>query len=96
MSYLLSIIKVEDYEKWKAEFDTGEGNVFRKSGGMRSYQLFRTEDDSNTLALLCEFDTLDAARKFVQSDELKEVSRQFGVIGESGSWIIDEIEKKTV
>jgi len=63
---------------------------------MKSYQLFQTEDDPNILALLCEFDALVVARKFAQSDELKEISMQSGVIEESGSWIIEEIEKISV
>jgi len=96
MPYLLTVLKVDDYERWKTEFDCEEGKAFRKSNGMKSYQLFRTEGDPSTLVLLCEFDSFDLAQKFSRSDELKVISMQSGVIEESGSWIIEEIEKKSV
>jgi len=96
MAYFLTVLKVDDYERWKTEFDCEEGKAFRKSNGMKSYQLFRTRNDPNTLALLCEFDSFDFAQKFSHSDDLKEISMQSGVIEESGSWIIEEIEKISV
>jgi hypothetical protein len=96
MPYLLTVIKVDNYDKWKTEFDTDEGKAFRKSKGMKNYHLFRTENDPQTLVLLCKFDTLDIARNFLHSEELREISRQSGVIGESGSWVIQKIEQMPV
>ena len=96
MPYILTVIKVDNYDKWKSEFDTDEGKAFRKSKGMKTYHLFQTENDPHTLVLLCEFDTLDTARNFLHSNELREISQKSGVIGESGSWVIKKIEEMSV
>ncbi len=93
MTYLLGILKVEDFAKWKSEFDSEEGAAMRKAGGMKSYQLFHIENDPNNLVLLSEFDNLDTARKFMQSGELKEAMQQSGVIGEGDAYFLEEVEK---
>lgn len=41
-------------------------------------------DDPNSVALLMEWDSLDDAQKFAQSQELREAMQQSGVIGYIG------------
>jgi uncharacterized protein (DUF1330 family) len=96
MPYALSIIKVKDYAKFKSEFDREDGIALRKAGEMKSYQLFPTEDDPNTVVLLTEFDNLDKARKFIQSEELQEASQQSGVVSTLGIYYLGEMEKGSV
>jgi quinol monooxygenase YgiN len=58
MPYSISVqLKVEDYAKWKAEFDGFAAP--RKASGEKSYQIFRLVDDPNTLVLIMEYDSLD-------------------------------------
>ena len=74
MSYILvTRHKVEDYARWKSAFD-GDTEM-RKGAGEKSYQIFHTDDDPNNLAILFEWDNLDNARKFMQSEELRERNR---------------------
>lgn len=96
MPYALSIIKVEDYARWKSEFDREDGIALRKAGEMKSYQLFPTEDDPNTIVLLTEFDSLDKARKFIQSKELQEEQQQSGVVSMLETYYLGEVEKGSV
>jgi len=93
MAHVLGVFKVEDFEKWKAGFASPEGVAMRKSGGMRSYRLFRTDGDPNKLVILSEFDDLDTARKFMQSDELRAAHQQSGAVGELVAQFLEEVEE---
>jgi len=96
MPYTLSILKVEDYARWKSDWDSEDSIVMRKGGGQGSFQIFHTEDDPNNLVLLIEMDNLDNARKFVQSKELREAMQRSGVIGQGDHYFLKEVEKGTL
>ena len=96
MPHLMGIFRVSDFTKWKAGFDTDQGKAMRKDMGMRSYALFHVENDPNRIVILCEFDDLTTARKFEESPELKEASRQAGVTEEAGPYYLKDIEERTV
>lgn len=78
MPYLLVRHKVTDYEKWKSMFDAH--SVTRQANGSRGGQLFRNASDPNELVILLEWDVLERACQFAQSEELREVMQQAGVI----------------
>jgi heme-degrading monooxygenase HmoA len=94
MPYLLIRHQVTDYAQWKSAFDAH--SVTRQSNGSRGGQLFRNASDPDELVVLLEWDDLERARQFVQSDELREVMQRAGVInhptisflkdGEQVSW----------
>lgn len=88
---LITLHKVEDYAKWKTEFDSDID--MRKEAGEKSYQIFHTDDDPNNLAILFEWDSLDNARKFMESNELREKMQKGGVIGEPEIRFLEEVEK---
>jgi heme-degrading monooxygenase HmoA len=88
---LITLHKVEDYAKWKTEFDSGMD--MRKEAGEKSYQVFHIDDDSNNLAILFEWDNLDNARKFMESNKLREKMQKGGVIGEPEIRFLEEAEK---
>lgn len=96
MPYALSILRVEDYAKWKSAFDSEDGIALRKAFDMKSYQLLQTGDDHINLVLLTEWDNLDKARKFMQSEELRVASQQSGVIEGSDTYFLEEVEKRSV
>jgi len=95
MPYVLVVRhKVEDYAKWKTAFD--EGIAMRKAGGEKSYQILHTNDDPNDLMLLFEWDNLDNARKFMQSEELRAVMQRAGVSKDVDISFLEEVEKGSV
>ena len=95
MPYTLGIFKVEDYAKWKSGFDSEDSIAMRKASGMKSYQLFQTEDDPNNIVILVEWDNLDTARKFLQSDELQEALQRSGV-PQIERYFLEEVEKGSI
>jgi heme-degrading monooxygenase HmoA len=80
MPYLLVRHKVTDYEQWKSVFDAH--SLTRQANGSRGGQLFRNASDPNELVVLLEWDVLEKARQFAQSEELREVLRRAGVVGQ--------------
>jgi heme-degrading monooxygenase HmoA len=78
MPYLLVRHKVIDYERWKSAFDAH--SLIRQANGSRGGQVFRNAADPNELVLLLEWDVLERARQFVQSEELRQVMQQAGVV----------------
>lgn len=93
MPYILARIKVEDYTKWKSGFGSPESAATRKANGAKSYQIFCTEDDPNHLVVLIEWDTLDNARKYYQSDKFREAQKNAGVTGPPEMYFLKEVEK---
>ena len=81
MPYLLVRHKVTDYDKWKSAFDAH--SLTRQANGSRGGQLFRNASDPNEVIMLLEWDVLETARQFVQSEELREVMQRAGVVDHS-------------
>ncbi|WMW26105.1 hypothetical protein RE474_05115 [Methanolobus sediminis] len=90
MVYVLIRHVVEDFSKWKPGFD--EHGSTRKKSGSKGGMLFRTSDDPNSLAILFEWDTIENARKFTESAELKQKMEEVGVISKPEIIFLDKIE----
>jgi uncharacterized protein (DUF1330 family) len=79
MTSMLVRSKVEDFQTWKKGFD--EGADLRASFGGGAEQVFQDASDPNTYVAVIEWDTLEDARKFAQSPELKAAMAKAGVVG---------------
>ncbi|MFN2266470.1 MAG: antibiotic biosynthesis monooxygenase family protein [Anaerolineales bacterium] len=79
MTSMLVRSKVEDFQTWKKGFD--EGADLRTSFGGGAEQVFQDASDPNTYVAVIEWDTLEDARKFAQSPELKAAMAKAGVVG---------------
>jgi hypothetical protein len=55
---------VRDYEAFKKVFDTDPAG--RAASGARSVRLFRDAEEQNSVAVLLDFDTKDAANGFLE------------------------------
>jgi hypothetical protein len=66
MPYLLIRHKVKDYARWKPCFD--EHVETRKASGSKSGRLFRSAVDPNEIVALFEWDDLELAHRFSQSE----------------------------
>ncbi len=91
MPYSLSRIKVEDYAKWKTVFDQ-LADARKASGGAKEGTLFRDADNPNDITILIEWDTLENARKFIQSDTVKNALKKSGAI-KSDFYFLNEVEQ---
>ena len=88
MAHLLIRHKVKDYPAWKKVF---EGVIdTRRAGGEKSYQILHTANDNNNLVALFEWDSLENAKKYASSPELKEAMGKAGVVEQPEIYFLEE------
>jgi quinol monooxygenase YgiN len=88
MTNVLIKHKVNDFPAWKTAFENFAAT--RKAGGEQSFRVMQTADDPNDLILLFEWDSVDNARRFLNSNELKETMDKAGVAGLPEVQFLDE------
>jgi heme-degrading monooxygenase HmoA len=91
MPYTFVRLDVKDYAKWKSVFD--ESGSFRRESGSKGGSVFRNADNPKEVVILLEWDNLENAREFVQSDRLREGMERAGVDGKPNVYFIDEVDK---
>ena len=79
MPYLMGRTTVEDYATFRKVFDGA--NEMRKSAGALSSSVFQSVDDPNEVIVEVEFATVDAAKAYMNSQELRERQQQSGSKG---------------
>jgi len=88
MATLLVRHKVHDYAKWKPLFD--EHGTTRQASGSQGGRLFRNADDPNEVIAIFEWDDLEKARQFAQSDDLRETMQRAGVADRPDVYFLEE------
>ena len=81
--------EVADYPAWKAAFDAALD--WRHKNGERSARIFHAAGNLNDLILLFEWESLEQARAFMASDELKARMARAGVKGQPRVEFITEM-----
>jgi len=79
---------VADYETWKnafAAFPPARGDAL-------FHRVNRNVDNPNNVTVVAGFDTVEAALKFRDNPELKQVMGDAGVVGTPRFEIFDEVE----
>lgn len=71
--------EVADYAAWKAAFDSAFD--WRRKNGERNCRIFRSAGNVNDLTLFFEWESLEKARAFIASEELKTRMASAGVKG---------------
>lgn len=71
--------KVADYARWKEAFDSHLTN--RKRAGETGCHVFHSVEDPHEIFLLLDWQTVDEARKFMNSDDLHQRMKDAGVQG---------------
>lgn len=89
MAHFLVHHRVEDYKSWKSVFD-GHSSL-RSEAGSLGGKIFRSASDPNEIFTLLEWDSLDNAKKFAQSDSIKEAMKKAGVVGIPSIYFVEEI-----
>ena len=93
MPSLLIRHHVADYLAWKAVFD--EHEPARRANGSQGGWLFRSTESGEVLVLL-EWDDLERARLFADSDDLREAMARAGVTDRPDIWFLEDVERPTV
>ena len=81
--------EVADYVAWKAAFDSALD--WRHKHGERSCRIFRSAANANDLTLFFEWESLEKARAFIASDELKTKMSAAGVKGATRIDLLTEV-----
>lgn len=92
MAYLIVRHQVENFDKWKPLYD--EHGAVRKQSGCKNEQLLRDSEDPNDLFILFEWDSIENARRFMQSEDLKQAMQNAGVIGTPEFHFLELVERK--
>ncbi len=83
--------RVEDYNKWKAVYDqTAE---FKHRLGWKRYRLYQVAGDRQDILVMEEFTTLEQARTFLNSDDLKQALRVAGIVGQPEILLLEGLEE---
>lgn len=89
MPSLLIRHRVEDMAAWKRVF--AEQEIVRRANGSRGGRILCAAADTNEILILLEWDDLERARLFVDSDDLQEAIRRAGVTGEPEFWFLEDV-----
>ena len=81
--------EVADYPAWRSVFDSVLD--WRQKNGERSYRIFHSAGNINDLTLLFEWESLEQARAFIASDELRNRMAKAGVKGEPRVEFLTEV-----
>jgi quinol monooxygenase YgiN len=90
MVHVLIKHKVKDYDKWKSVFD--EHSDSRKAGGEKGARLFHNVDKPNDIVIILEWDSIENAKKFYESDDLKKVMKDAGVLMKPYIYFLEEVK----
>ena len=82
---------VEDYARWKRVYDGFAPT--RKKMGVTGASVHRDPADANALIVVHHFKDLNAARAFVDSEELRSAMERSGVAGPPTIWLSEDIEE---
>lgn len=62
----------------------------RKAAGCKGTQVFRSSEDPNEILVLLEWNDLESARQFAQSQDLREVMQRAGVVGQPDVYFLND------
>jgi heme-degrading monooxygenase HmoA len=91
MPALLIRHRVADYAAWAPGF-AGDGEA-RRAHGCQNARLFRDARDPSQVLVLLDWDDLERARLFAQSDELREALTRAEVADEPTLWLLEETDR---
>lgn len=80
---------VSDYAAWRKSYD-GFAPI-QKAKGVTAQAVYQAADNPNDVTVTHEFASLDAAKAFVGSDELKKAMQGAGVVGAPTIWFTNRV-----
>ena len=93
MTYVMWHIKVEDFDKWKAVFDSDP--LERGANGSKGGLVLRNSKDANEAMILLEWDEnqLGKLQSLVQSPKCKEVQEESGYTEPPAIYVLEVADK---
>ena len=81
--------KIADFASWKKAYDDFEAT--RKSMGVTSHGVYQLEGDPTDITAYHEFASMDAAKAFAGSPQLREAMQRAGVVGQPDIWFANRV-----
>jgi quinol monooxygenase YgiN len=72
--------KVKDYTEWRKVFD--DLTSMRTGHGCTGHKVYQSPSDPNEITILTEWKTIDNAKEYATSEDLKEGMKDAGVISQ--------------
>ena len=89
MALVLIRHRIEDYAKWKKEFD---GFIEkRRAGGEKTFRVAHITSDKNNLCLVFDWDTTANAKRFLDSPDLAAAMKRAGVTEKPDIYIAEDL-----
>jgi hypothetical protein len=70
---------ISDYKAWRKVYD--DVAPLQKAGGVTAQAVYQAADNPNDITVTHEFGSVEAAKAFAKSDELKKAMQRAGVVG---------------
>lgn len=80
---------VADYKAWRKVYD--EFRTVQKANGVTAEAVYHALDNPNDIMVTHEFGSLDAAKAFLDSEDLKTAMKSAGVVGAPTIWFADQV-----
>lgn len=77
---------VVDYKAWKKGYDDFAPE--QKKGGVYYQQVYQSIDNPNNVTVIHDFHSLEKARAFFSSEELKATMKRIGSLGKPEIWYV--------
>lgn len=90
-AHIMARYTVADYDTWLTVFESIE--ELRQSMGGKTWRIFRNQDNLNEVVVLADWTSIEAARAFVASDEVREALSGAGVTSVPVFTYLDEVKK---
>jgi quinol monooxygenase YgiN len=79
---------VQDFARWKTVFDEHAGT--RKAAGCQGGRLFRDAEKSNDVTIVFHWDSLENAKGFLESQDLRSTMEKAGVLSLPEVYFLDD------
>jgi hypothetical protein len=89
MVHVLVRHKVADFTRWKEVFDSHLNA--RMHAGETGFRLFQSVGDPRDVTILLDWDSIEHARQFMSSDDLKTKMQQGGVAGTPDVQFLEDV-----
>lgn len=90
MATMIVTHRVSNFETWKSTYDGHAGA--RAQAGFTSANVLRDAADPNKITLVLSNPSLDAAKKFAGSPDLKQAMQKSGVEGPPDISFLEDVE----
>ncbi len=93
MATLIVTHRVSNYDSWKSVYDAHTGA--RKEAGITAAKVHRDHADPNLVTIVMSAPTVDTAKAFAGSPDLKQAMQKAGIDGPPEIRFLDDVESTT-